>query len=230
MIIRKDTAIFPVRETYASTTPRQAEQQAPSSNAATIADITTISDEARARLSADNSSPYQIKGQAYSLKDAMEKQGIPLIAVEWTDAQLKEVQLREQQEEARRAANSQFAQAHQYQPVGQVFVGGNLFATVYDSGSYMMSKQLPGLSSSELSPSARLAEIAKAVKGEIRTTNLVPTEGWAGPKAPESQLPPITARSMQEIFEQELRPVFDAKIKAWEAETGRQYPVATAWK
>jgi len=157
-----------------------------------------------------SSSQFHIDGPVYSLEDIAKSKGRPLVAYKMTDAQIAETRLREQQDMAREIANFNYAKTHQYQPEGQVLVNGKVFATVFDSGSFEMAHALPGLSDKSLSPADRLAEIARAVKGQIISSDLQPTlGGWSGASAPESMLPPITARSFREIFDQEIWPAME---------------------
>ncbi|HEY0842769.1 hypothetical protein [Methylotenera sp.] len=200
-------------------------------------DTTTISQAAQERLAAENASDlnnpnstnlYRVEGPVYSIEEMVNSKGRPLIAVKMTEAQVNEVKLREQQEKARENVNFNYAQAHQYQPIGQVIVNGKLIATVSDAGTVESPQVIPNLSEQSLSPADRLTEIARAVKGEIIYSNFLPTMGgWMGPSAPESALPPITARSMSEILEQEIAPAMEKKIAEWEAQTGKTYPRPT---
>lgn len=170
-------------------------------------------------------SRYRVEGPVYSVEDLMKSRGRPLIAVKMTEAQVNEVKLREQQEAVREIVNFNYAKAHQYQPVGQVLVNGKLVATVFDAGSVESPHAIPGLSNQDLNPADRLAEIAHAVKGEIIYSNFLPTMGgWGGPGAPESALPPLTARSLMDIFQQEIAPAMEKKITEWEELTGKTYP------
>lgn len=171
-----------------------------------------------------STSPYRVEGPVYRFEDMVKSKGGPLIAVKMTDAQVNELKLREQQEIAREIVNFNYAKAHKYQPVGQVLVNGELVATVFDAGSVESPHAIPGLSDQPLSPSDRLAEIARAVNGKIIYSNFLPTmNGWMGPGAPESMLPPLTARSMREIFDLEIAPAMEIKITEWEAQTGKTY-------
>ena len=189
--------------------PRQQEKiaGAPESDA----DRVTLSEQARQRLATDESadtstSAYRVSGPVYRISDMVEISGKALVTVKLTDAQLAEIKLHDQQVAAREQANFNYAQSHQYQPVGQVFVNGQLVATVLDSGAYELSSSIPGLSDTTLSPQERLAEIARAVNGKISYSDFVATGSWSGPAAPEAMLPPLTARSRMEIFEQEIAP------------------------
>ncbi|MDD5241501.1 MAG: hypothetical protein PHG47_07255 [Sulfuricella sp.] len=229
MIIQQSTAMLAT--TVASYLSAKRQTVAPI--AEKIADTTTISQAAKDRLSSEKAnesstnshSPLRVEGPFFSFEETVKSKGGPLIAVKMTEAQVNELKLREQQEKAREIANSNYAEAHQYKPIGQVLVGGKLFATVSDAGSVEMAHSLP-LSEAPLSPTDRLAEIARAVKGEIIYSNLLPTMGggMGGPGAPESMLPPLTARSMNEIFDQEIRPAMEKKITEWEEQTGKTYP------
>jgi len=197
------------------------------------AGTTTISQAAQDRLALENASginlpstsQYRVDGPVYSIEEMAKSNGGPLIAIKMTEAQVNEVKLREQQEKARESISFDYAKAHQYQPVGQVIVDGKLIATVSDAGSFELAYEIPNLSKQSLNPADRLAEIARAVNGEIIHSNLLPTMGgWMGPSAPESALPPITARSLTEIFDQEIAPAMENKIAEWEAQTGKTYP------
>ena len=64
-------------------------------------------------------------------------------------------------------------------------------------------------------------EIARAVNGKIAYTDFVPLTSWSGPAAPETMLPPLTARSLMEIFEQEIAP----QIERQRARCGRWFGV-----
>ncbi|MBS1227372.1 MAG: hypothetical protein H6R17_649 [Proteobacteria bacterium] len=191
--------------------PRQQEKiaGAPESDA----DQVSLSEEARQRLATDESAAgtatdvYRVSGPVYRISDMVEISGKALVAVKMTDAQIAEIKLHDQQVAAREQANFNYAQSHQYQPVGQVFVNGQLVATVLDSGAYELSSSIPGLSDTTLSPQERLAEIARAVNGKISYSDFVATGSWSGPAAPEAMLPPLTARSLMEIIEQEIEPL-----------------------
>ena len=190
--------------------PRQQEKIAgiPQSNT----DQVSLSEEARRRLATDESADtstgaYRVSGPVYRISDMVEISGKALVAVKMTDAQIAEIKLHDQQVAAREQANFNYAQSHQYQPVGQVFVNGQLVATVLDSGAYELSSSIPGLSETTLSPQERLTEIARAVGGKISYSDFVATGGWSGPSAPEAILPPLTARSLMEIIEQEIEPL-----------------------
>lgn len=168
---------------------------------------------------------FRIDGPVHRLEDIVKSKGEPLIAVKMTEGQVNELKLREQQELARQIVNFNYAKTHQYQTVGQVLVNGELVATVTDAGSVELTHAIPGLSKQPSSPTDKLAEIARAVNGKIIYSGFLPTSGgWMGPGAPESMLPPLTARSMHEIFAQEIAPAMERKIAEWEAQTGKIHP------
>lgn len=205
------------------------ERQTNPAIAANVADTTSISTEARDRLSSDTGSAasttgFRVEGPVYRLEDLAKSKGRPLFAVKMTEDQIKESKLHDEQVQARSLINASYAEAHPYKPVGQVLVDGKLFATVYDSGAYGTAHRMASLSDQELSPTARLEEIARAAKGEIIYSNLLPDSGGGGAGAPEWMLPPLTARSLSEILVQEIAPAMEQQIKAWEAQTGEKYP------
>lgn len=228
MIITQTSAMLAARAANSSSVERQTNPANPAT-AAKIADTTTISTEARDRLSSETgraASPnrFRVEGQVYRLEDLAKSQGRPLFAVKMTEDQINESKLHDQQVEARSSINASYAAVHPYKALGQVLVDGKLFATVYDSGAYATPYQMASLSDQDLSPTARLEEIARAAKGEVIYSDLFPDSGggWAG--APESMLPPVTARSLSEILVQDIAPAMEKQIKAWEEQTGQKYP------
>ncbi len=201
------------------------------------ADRSSISQEAQDRLASEaangprvpSSRVYRVAGPVYRLEDLGKSKGEPLITAQMTEAQINETRLRAQQDEARRAVNFDYAQAHPYKPVGQVIANGELVATVFDAGAIEAPHTLPKLSQENLSPADRLAEIARAVKGKIIYSDFLPTtDSWMGSSAPESMLPPVTARSLREIFDQEIAPAMEKKISEWELQTGKKHPSRAA--
>ncbi|HYD60902.1 MAG TPA: hypothetical protein VEC35_11130 [Noviherbaspirillum sp.] len=149
----------------------------------------------------NTTSPYRITGSSF-------KVGVSS-AFAMPEALAKEMAIRTEEEKLREEINARYAYEHQYQTVGQVLVDGKFFAEVNEAGGYGLIRDMPGLSENSLSPRERVEEIARALKGkgtvEIRYSNFVPgLGGWSGPSAPESMLPPFTARSHQEIFQEAL--------------------------
>lgn len=236
---KRQTVAAPAEKTADTTTISQVAQerlsfekktglQIPDELVGFLQDRGFLSAEKTNEPSVHSTSPFRVEGPVYTLKEMAEIKGVPLLAYKMTDALVSELKLREQQEVAREIANFNYAKAHQYQPVGQVLVDGKVFATVYDAGSFEMAHALPSLSNTQLSPADRLAEIAKAVNGKVITSDLLPTlGGWSGPGAPESMLPPLTARSLQEIMEEEIRPAMEKERQAWEELTGKKLPRPT---
>lgn len=227
MIISQTSAMLAAWAANNSSVERQPNQAI----AANIADTetTTISTEARDRLSSEAGSAastnlFRVEGQVYRLEDLANSKGRPFFTVKMTEDQTNESQLHDQQVEARSLINASYAEAHPYKPVGQVLVDGKLFATVYDSGAYGTAYRMASLSNQVLSPTARLEEIARAAKGEVIYSNLLPDSGAGGAGAPEWMLPPVTARSLSEILVQEIAPAMEKQIEAWEAQIGQKYP------
>jgi hypothetical protein len=151
--------------------------------------------------SGDATSPYRLTGSSF-------KVGVSS-AFAMPDALAKEMATRAEEEKLREEINARYAYEHQYKTVGQVLVDGKFFAEVNEAGGYGLVRNVSGLSESSLSPHERVEEIARALKGkgkvEIRYADFVPgLGGWSGPAAPESMLPPFTARSHDEIFQEAL--------------------------
>jgi hypothetical protein len=140
---------------------------------------------------------YRLTGTAISIS-SLEKNK-PGMVIKATDEQIAEMKLHEEQVQARETANKHYAEQHPDKVYGQVVVDGKLFATVYDSGVASTPYQIPGLSDegfgTELAQT-RLSEIAKAANGKIIHSNFFPDAGGSFRGAPESKLPPITARSL----------------------------------
>lgn len=165
-----------------------------------------------------------MEGQVYHLEDLVKSKGRPFFSVKMTEDQISESKLHDEQLQARTSINASYAEAHQYKPIGQVLVNGKLFATVYDSGAYGTAHQMGNLSDQGLSPTERLEEIAHAVKGKIIYSDLLPDSGGSGAGAPESMLPPVTARNLMDILIQDIAPAMEKQVKAWEEQTGGKYP------
>lgn len=171
------------------------------------------------------SSRYRVEGPYYTLEEVARMNGRPLITVQMTQAQINETKLREQQEAARDIVNFNYAKTHKHQPVGQVVAKGELVATVTSGNFVEYVHEAVDLSSPDLSPADKLAEISRAVNGKIINANFLPTSGaWSGEAPPKSMLPALTARSVHQIFDQEIKPAMEQKIAEWEAETGKTYP------
>lgn len=86
-----------------------------------------------------------------------------------------------------RALQSQQMTSRPERIYGQVLVQGRVVATVFESGTALTEREIPGLSSGGAGPSlaqARLREIAKAVGGEVKRNAFLAAEeiyhqmGW----------------------------------------------------
>jgi len=131
----------------------------------------------------------------------------PGMVRQMTNAQIKEHQLYQEQVRLREEAINHYAMANPDKIYGQVVVDGKLFATVYDSGSastrYNVSMTENG--KGEDLAKARLADIARAVKGEVRYSNFLPDFGGRGSTIPDdvyATLPKVTARPFGGILEE----------------------------
>ena len=136
----------------------------------------------------------------------------PITPYKWkgvaaTEAQINEGKSWEEQTRLRREAVDSYAKTHPNPVVGQVLVNGEVFATVFSPGGYATAHAMPGLSEADLSPADRLAEIARAVKGEIIYSDFLP--GWSGgdwsgfstiPDEVAATLPKVTARPLGQVL------------------------------
>lgn len=144
-------------------------------------------------------SPYRVTGPVIRFDVSS--------AYKMPEALVKEMAIRAEEEKLREDINFRYAYEHQYKTVGQVLIDGKFFAEVDEAGGYGLLQNVPGLTENSLSPRERMEEIARALKGrgkvEIKYSDFVPgIGGWSGPSAPESMLPPFTARSLHEIFQE----------------------------
>lgn len=119
----------------------------------------------------------------------------------------REMETRAKEEAQREGISFQYASAHRYKTVAQVFVNGKFAAEINEAGGFGLQHGISGLSTASLSAQERVEDVARALKSrghvEVRTSNFEPgLGGWMGPSAPESVLPAFTARSNAEIFEE----------------------------
>ena len=125
-------------------------------------------------------------------------------ALKMTDAESNELKLWEAQTKVREEVAERYAGQHPDKVYGQVVVNGKPFATVYDSGGSETPYQMPGMpsdgSGSGLAE-ARLAYIAKATGGKVIRSNFFPTLGGSYSSVPESELPRVTVRSLDQILQ-----------------------------
>lgn len=140
---------------------------------------------------------FRVQGAVISVAELAKTR--PGMVRQMTEAQVKEAKLYEEQSRLREEAVNRYAMAHPDKVYGQVVVNGQLFATVYDSGSAATRYTVPMTEngSGEELARVRLADIARAVKGEIRYSNFMPD--FSGPgctmsDAVTATLPKITAR------------------------------------
>jgi hypothetical protein len=87
---------------------------------------------------------------------------------------------------------------------GQVLVDGQVFATVFESGSAQTAREIGGLTndgSGQSLASARLREIAKAVGGEIRRADFLPTASNGRPAAQVSSGAGLAGRRLDEMLQ-----------------------------
>lgn len=149
---------------------------------------------------------YKIEGPVVRLTDVLARNGGQGV-IKATPEQIAEMALYDRQMQEREAAGARYAASHPDQVHGQVVVGGKLFATVYQSGSavtpYAMRMTENGAGTALAN--TRLAEIARAAGGQVIYDHFLPAPANTGAVVPEAVLPPVTARSHQEILMELLR-------------------------
>lgn len=172
--------------------------------------------------SINSASPYQVQGTVNSVAELAKAKSCPGIQKR-TEAQINEGKAWEEQSRLHQEAVKHYADAHPNPIIGQVLVDGKVFATVFSPGGVEMAHALPGLSDAPLSPEDRLAEIARAVRGEIKLSDFLPTLGGRYSTIPDevaATLPKVTARfgggptEMTLALEQEMQQAFErARMK-----------------
>lgn len=149
---------------------------------------------------------FRVQGPLISLAESIKTK--PGLVRQMTETQIKEDKLYQEQTRLREEAVNRWAEEHPAKIFGQVVVDGKLFATVYDSGSaatrYRVTMTDNG--SGEELARARLADIARAVKGEVRYSNFMPDFSGPGshpmPDEVAATLPKITARPFGGFLEE----------------------------
>jgi hypothetical protein len=166
--------------------------------------------------SINSTSPYRVQGAVISVAEMAKSR--PGMVRQATEAQISEGKAWEEQTRLHQEAVKRYADAHPSPIIGQVLVGGKVFATVFSPGGVEMAHALPGLSDAQLSPEDRLAEIARAVQGDIRHSDFLPTLGGRYSSIPDevaATFPKVTARplggppEMTPALEQEMQQAFE---------------------
>lgn len=144
---------------------------------------------------------YRVQGAVISIAEMAKNR--PGMVRKATDEQIAEHKVWEEQSRLRAEAVEHYAKKNPNPVAGQVLVDGKLFATVFSPGGYAMAHAMAGLSEADLSPADRLAEIARAVKGEIIYSDFLPAWGggnWNGfstiPDEVMATMPKVTARPL----------------------------------
>lgn len=159
----------------------------------------------------DPPSPYRIQGPVTSIAELAKSK--PGMVTAFTAEQVAEFKLHNEQMQAREAASQAYAEQNPSKIFAQVRVRGEVVATVWDSGSagtqhaMSLSEGPAGLRLAR----TRLAEIVKEVGGQVSYSNFEVPPGPAPAVVPESALPRVTARALNELL-QEMR---------WEVERAR---------
>lgn len=165
--------------------------------------------------SIDSSSRYKIQGPVFSFAElAKNKPDMFLSPQKFTEAQIKEIAEHEKQVQRREEAVNRYAEAHPDPIHGQVMVDGKLFATVYDSGAFELPYRDPYLEKLSGSADTLLEQIAQHTKGEIKRSDFLPPLYGPGAVVPDSVLPPITARSPSDIFNELYEDLMRSRVAA----------------
>lgn len=131
----------------------------------------------------------------------------PSTAVKFTQAETDEIKRWEAQTKAREDAAHAYAMQHPDKVYAQVVANGKLVATVYDSGAAQTDQSMRGMpetgEGTNLAES-RLAYMAKSTGGKVIRSDFLPVQGQSYRGAPESALPSVTARSLDQILQDVL--------------------------
>lgn len=154
--------------------------------------------------SIDSTNPYRVQGAVTSIAELARKK--PGMVFQMPAELAAEAKLHDEQQAARREAEYLYAQEHPDQVYAQVTVGGKVVATVYDSGVTLFHEGGAGvdLTAGDAGlalADARLADILKAVPGEVKYDDFAPPNALSARGAPESALPKLTARSLVQIMQ-----------------------------
>lgn len=160
----------------------------------------------------NSATAYRVLGPVVSFAELQEK--CPACFMKIPDDWLEQQKRAEAQDQANLEAIDRYAREHPAKVYGQVVVDGELFATVWDSGSAQFPYPIPGLTDSAGSPleiaKARLRELAEASGGEVRYSNFLPLPGggeYLHAVIPDSflaSLPKVPLRPLSEVLEEML--------------------------
>lgn len=151
----------------------------------------------------DSLNSYRVDGPVTSIAELAKNK--PGFAMPATASQIEELKSHDAQMRAREAAASSVPQLPD-KIYAQVVVNGEVVATVYDSGTASTQQNIPGLKLTEdgeglALAKTRLAEITKAIPGKVVYDNFVSPSITPSSGTPESALPKVTARGLNEMVQ-----------------------------
>lgn len=152
----------------------------------------------------DSGNPYRVQGTITSFSELAKKN--PDMVFKMPDELVAEAKLHDEQMAARLEAGRLYAEAHPDKIYAQITVGGKTVATIYDSGVAHLEREAYGaqltIDGEGLAlADARIADILKAVPGEVKYGDFTDPGGPSARGAPESGLPKVTARSLMQIMQ-----------------------------
>lgn len=150
----------------------------------------------------DSAPPYRVEGPVTSIAELAKSK--PGLVTQLSADQIAELKLHDEQAQAREAASQRYAEQNPSKIFAQVLVQGKVFATVWDSGSAGTQYAIPGLSEGNAGVDLarrRVADIVKAVGGQVSYANFQAPAGPAPAVVPESALPKVTARGLNDMVQ-----------------------------
>lgn len=151
----------------------------------------------------DSANPYRIQGAATSFNELAKSK--PMYAYAMAAEHVAELKLHDEQVDARLAASKKYAFENPDQIYAQVSVNGKVVATVYESGVTSLERDAYGATLTEDGvgqslADARIADILKAVPGEVRYSDFEARPGVVASNIPESALPKVSARGLMDLW------------------------------
>lgn len=160
----------------------------------------------------DSANAYRVLGPVGSFAELQAKR--PECFLKIPDAWVEQQKRAEEQDRINEEAINRYAHEHPAKVYGQVVVDGELYATVWDSGSAMTPGLMPRLTNGADTPlelaQIRLRELAQAANGEIIYSDFLPLPGggeYLHAVIPDSflaSLPKVPLRPLNEVIEELL--------------------------
>lgn len=169
----------------------------------------------------ESSISFRVHGPVTSIGQLVEQK--QMVAFKLPEHLQAELDLHDQQVEARQEANQAAAAANPDKVFAQIVKNGQVVAMVYDSGTAFTQQNMPDLNLTEdfagrSLADRRLAELMRAVPGTVIYDNFLPLPGQtsasdikSSSRVDQSLLPKVTARSLGDMTE-EIAAARDAAI------------------